>query len=71
MIYGFEKAWYTIQNLVTTKEYYADVTHIKPFYFNPNYVTPINIATRDTDETVVEKILDHNFDDTNNKLWLV
>ena len=39
-------------DLVTTKEYFADVMHLKPFYFDPNYVTPLNIATRDTDESV-------------------
>jgi len=26
IVYGFEKLWYTIQNLVTTKEYFADIT---------------------------------------------
>ena len=29
-VYGFEKLWYTIQNLVTSKEYFADITHLKP-----------------------------------------
>jgi hypothetical protein len=71
IIYGFEKLWYTIQNLVPTKEYFADVTHLKPFYFDPDYVTPLNIATRDTDESVVLRILDHDFSDTTDKRWLV
>jgi len=44
---------------------------LKPFYFDPNYVTPINIATRDTDKSVVSQILEHDFIDTDNKLWLV
>ena len=57
MVYGFEKLWYTIQNLVTTKEYFADITHLKPFYFDPNFVTPLNIAIRDMDECVVLQIL--------------
>jgi hypothetical protein len=71
MVYGFEKLLYTIQNLVTTKEYFADITHLKPFYFDPNYVTPLKIATRDTDECVVLQILEHDFSDTENKLWPV
>jgi len=71
MVYGFEKLWYTIQSLVTTKEYFADITHLKPFYFDPNFVKHLNIATRDTDECVVLQILEHNFSDTDNKLWLV
>ena len=70
MVYGFERLWYTIQNLVTTKEYFANTSHLKPFYFDPNYATPLNIATRDTDECVVLQILEHDFSDTDNKLWL-
>ena len=53
IVYGFEKLWCTIQNLIITKEYVADINHLKPFYFDPKYVTPLNIATRDTDENVV------------------
>jgi hypothetical protein len=49
----------------------VDVTHIRPFYFDPNYVTPLNIAAKDTDEYVVEKILAHDFSDFNDKRWLV
>ena len=30
-----------------------DVTHIRPFYYDPAYVTPLTIAVKDTDETVV------------------
>jgi hypothetical protein len=71
MVYGFEKTWYTIQNLVTTKEYPADVMHLKPFYFDPQYITPLNIATKDTDETIVEQVIAHNFEDPYNKTWLV
>jgi hypothetical protein len=71
IVYGFDKAWYSVQNLVTTKEYYVDVTHIKPFYYDPNYTTPLNIATKDSEERIVERILEHNFDDPLNKLWLV
>ena len=71
IVYGFEKIWYTIQNSVTTNEYFADVTHLKTFYFYPNYVTPLNIATRDTDKSVVLRILEHDFSDTMDKRWLV
>jgi len=39
-----DKSRYTIRNLVTDKEYFVDVTHILFFYFDPAYVTPINIA---------------------------
>jgi len=49
------KPKYTIRNLVTGKEYMADVTHLRPFCFDPNNVTPLNIAVTDADEHVVEK----------------
>ena len=41
------------------------------FYFDPNYVTPLNIATRDTDESVVLRILEHDFRNTMDKRWFV
>jgi hypothetical protein len=50
---------YQIQNLVTEKTYEVDVTHIKPFYYDPTYVNPLHIAIRDTHEYVVEQIVDH------------
>jgi hypothetical protein len=28
IVYGFRKTWYTITNLVTTREYFADITHL-------------------------------------------
>ena len=48
---------YTIRNFVTDKEYVVDVMHIRLFYFNPHYVTPLNVAVKDTDEAVVDAIL--------------
>ena len=49
----------------------VDVTHLRPFYFDPNYVTPLNIAANDTNEYVVEMIVDHDFSDNNDKRWLL
>ena len=69
-VYGPHKLWYTLQNLTNGKEYSADVTHLRPFY-NPKYVTLINVAARDTNEYVVKRILKHDFTDPNKKLWLV
>ena len=51
------------------KEYMVDVTHIGPFYFDPNYVIPLNIVAKDTNEYFVETILVHDFSDYNR--WLV
>jgi hypothetical protein len=51
IVYGFRKTWYTITNLVTTREYFADITHLKPFYYDPDFITPLNIAARDSEES--------------------
>ena len=67
----WKKTYYTIRNLVTDKAYVVDVTHMRPFYFNPNYVTPLHVAVKDTDETVVDAILQHDFSDPTDKKWLV
>jgi len=71
IVYGYRKTWYTITNLVTTREYFADITHLKPFYYDPDFVTPLNIAVRDSEESVVSEIVEHDFSDPTNKLWLV
>ena len=42
---------------------------MKPFYYDPDFVTPLNIATRDSDESAVSEIL--VVSDPSNKLWLV
>ena len=47
----------TIRNLVTGKEYMVDVTHLQPFCFDPAYVTPLNIAVKDTYKFVMERII--------------
>jgi len=54
-----DKPRYNIRNLVPNKEYVVDVTHIRPFYYDPAYVTPLNIAVKDTDKTVIEMIVAH------------
>jgi hypothetical protein len=64
-----DKTYNNIRN-VTDKEHVVDATHIRPFYFDPNYVTPLNVAVKDTDETVVDVILQHDFSDPQDKKWL-
>ena len=46
-----DKPRYNIRNLVTNKEYVADVTHIRHFYYDLADVTLLNIAVKETDET--------------------
>jgi hypothetical protein len=62
---------YTIQHLVTKREYLVDVTHLKPFYHDPTYVVPLNIAVKDTDEYVVESIVEHDVSDPKDTKWRV
>ena len=70
-VHGSQKLWYTIRNLTNGKEYSADVTHLRPFYYDPKFVMPINVAARDRNEYVVKQILKHDLTGPNNKLWLV
>ena len=62
-----DKPRYSIRNLVTNKECVVDVTHIRPFYYDQAYVTLLNIAVKDTDETVVEMIVNHDFSNPQDK----
>ena len=55
-----DKTRYNIRNLVTDNEYVVDVNHIRPFNYDPAYVTPLNITVKDLDETVVELIVQHD-----------
>ena len=48
---------------ILTCRYHA----LEAFLLRP-IVTPLNVAKRDRDETVVSKILDHDFSDPKNKL---
>ena len=48
----------TIHNLVNQHEYIADVTHLKPFNHNPTYVVPLNIVVKDTDEYIIDQIVE-------------
>ena len=62
---------YTLQNLVTGTTSEAHLMHLKPFYYDPNFTTPLNIAAKDNNEFVVEAILDHGEDNNKNMLWKV
>ena len=43
------------------REYLADVTHLRPFFYDPKVTTPLNVAARDTKEYVVMRIFLHDF----------
>jgi len=45
--------------------------HLKPFYYDPDYITPLNIAAKDNNEFVLESILDHGEDEGGNMLWKI
>ena len=46
------------------------MSHLRPFYNDPTFVTSLNIV-KDTDEIVVDMIVQHDFSDPNVKKWLV
>ena len=39
--------------------------------FDPSTTTPLNIAVKDTDETMVDMIVTHDFSDPKDKKWLM
>ena len=52
-----DKIRYTIRKVVMENEYVVNFTHIRPFYLDSVYVTPLSTAVKDTDETVAEMIM--------------
>ena len=49
----------------------ADATHLRQFFYDPRFTTPLNVPALDTKEYVVKSILRHDFADPENKRWLV
>jgi hypothetical protein len=62
---------YTIQNLVTGVINEAHIQHLKPFYYDPSNFNPLIIAAKDNNEFIVDKIIDHAFDEDGIPLWRV
>jgi hypothetical protein len=62
---------YTLLNLVSKSEHNADISQLKPFYYDGTFVNPLNIAVKDTDEFVVEDIVDHQIFDDGSSSWRV
>jgi hypothetical protein len=55
-----EDTQYNIQNLVTGVISEAHVQHLKPFYYDPKHIEPLNIAAKDNNEFIVGDILQNN-----------
>ncbi len=56
------KATYTLQNLVTDKLVNYHISQLKPFIYNEMEVDPVDIARREQQEFMVERILSHEGD---------
>ena len=70
--YCSNKKHYTLLNLVNQHEYKADVMHLKPFYYDPDEVIPLNIAIKDTHEQIVDEIMEHSINEvTKVSMWKV
>ena len=50
---------YTLKDITTNKDYKVHISRIKPFYYDELRVDPFEIAAKDLDEEVIEKIVDH------------
>ena len=44
------------------------VTHLKDFYYDPNYTTPLNIAVK---EFIVENVIAHKMNENNEMTWKI
>ncbi len=55
----FKGSTYTVQDLVTNKEEDYHVTQLKAFKYDVMEVDPVEIARKEQDEFVVEKVLEH------------
>jgi hypothetical protein len=53
------KGQYTLLDLTTLKEKEYHSTHLKEFIFNPNRVSPLDVARKDYLEFFIEEILHH------------
>jgi hypothetical protein len=62
---------YTLLNLVSKSEHDADISQLKPFYYDGTFINPLNIAVKDTEEFVVEDIVDHRISDDGSSSWRV
>jgi len=52
------KKHYSLLYLVNQHEYKADVLHRNPFYYDRDEVIPLNIATKDSHEQIVDEIIE-------------
>ena len=53
---------YHLQNLVSKKDFKANIHRLHLFYFDPNKVNPQEVAVHDDEEFIVESILSHQGD---------
>jgi len=61
----------SLENLVSGRATKNHIAQLKPFKFNPKYTTPLNVAVKDTEEYVVEDIIDHQKTPDGTMRWLV
>ena len=60
---------YTVLDLVSRNASTVHVSRIYPFYYDPSRVDPENIALRDSEEFVVESIIDDTIDNQSKRKW--
>ena len=58
-VVSFAKNTYVLQNLVNMKLREVHVTQIKPFLYDEHEVDPVDIARKEAQEFLVERILQH------------
>ena len=58
-VVGSKKGKYTLQDLVTNKEYEYHITQLKSFQYDKNETDPTDIARKEAQEFVVDQVLQH------------
>jgi hypothetical protein len=53
---------YTLRNLVTNKDGPVHIKRLRPFYYDPEFVDPIAVATMDNGKFEVEKVIRYRGD---------
>jgi hypothetical protein len=60
---------YTVLDLVSRNAQTVHVSRVYPFYYDTSRVDPENVALRDTEEFVVDSIVDDTMDENSKRKW--
>jgi hypothetical protein len=59
LVLGHTDNTYSLQNLISKKEFKVNIHRMYPFHFDPDRVNPQDVAAHDDEEFLVESVLAH------------